>query len=409
MVRNVKERSSRTFLNNIIELLIPVYMCTVFIFSFNTDLNIYSKLIALLLIGFTGLYFLTKKTFVFDTFPRLLVSFWCFCLLTYFWAWEPDLVVEKCITLFQVVVLAYLVYNYLVKENKLNYFIGCLCFSTTFFAIYTVFYFGVEEYFAGLDDGIRMGEEIANVNTVGVYAAMAVLINLWYVFYKKRYWQLILVALCSVVALGSGSRKAIIAMVIGIAFMFVVTGDKKKRLKGLLLAILLLTILFFVFQLPIFSTINRRVELMFETFSGTHSGGSTDTRMKMIDIGISQFIKTPLGGIGIGNSVVLIKQEIGLSTYLHNNYAELLASVGIIGTIIYYLLYFIPLRHFLSSKKLKHPEVTLSIILVFVSLILHYGKVAFVDKMEYMFILFYFLVIKSVNSGNENEQNIKSN
>ena len=400
-----KALSKRSFFNILIEIMIPVYMCMVFVLSFNTDTNVYARMMAVVLIGILGLYLLLRNRMVFDSFVGLLVVFWFFCLISCLWAWDSSIAFSKCISLFQLFLLIYLIYNYLVIEEKIDYFIACLCFSTTFFSIYTVFFFGVEEYFAGLEDGIRMGAEIANVNTVGVYAAMAVLVNLWYAFYRKKYWALILAVICAIVSMGSGSRKAIIALFVGMIFLFVATGNTKKRIKGIFVLICLLIGLLIALQLPIFETARERIILLFETMSGTHSGGSADIRFKMIDIGMEQFWKTPIGGIGIANAQLITLKELNWQTYLHNNYVELLSSVGIVGTVIYYSMYIVPMSYFVSKNKLSNPKVTLALVLLLVTLVLHYGMVAYTEKMEYMFIILFFLVVRDVKKEKEHVKN----
>lgn len=407
MQKNIKTKPSFS-LNMIIDLLIPIYFCSVFIFSFNTtENNIISRLLAFALIGILAFYALMKKRMLLDKWVGLLLGFLFFCLLSCLWAWDIAVAFSKCVSLFQIILLAYLIYNYVVSENKLNYLIACLCVATTFFSIYTVFYFGIEEYFAGLEDGTRLGMEIANVNTIGRWSAVGTVINLWLVFYKRKYFCTLLMTVCGLVTIGSGSRTAIVALVCGIVFMLITDSEKKKRKQGFVLLVVLLAIMVILIQLPLFESVRDRFEIMFETFRGEHSGGSTDIRMQLMEAGMQQFLETPIGGIGIGNSAVLTDELFNWPTYLHNNYVELLSSVGIIGTILYYSCIVGPIIMMLGKKSRKNKLAVFTISLLFMEMVCHYGTVIYSDKLTYMIIVIAFISAGQIKR--EKEDNIVEN
>lgn len=407
MQKNIKTKPSFS-LNMIIDLLIPIYFCSVFIFSFNTtENNIISRLLAFALIGILAFYALMKKRMLLDKWVGLLLGFLFFCLLSCLWAWDIAVAFSKCVSLFQVILLAYLVYNYIATEKKVEYLIICLGLAAAFFSIYTVFYFGIEEYFAGLEDGTRLGMEIANVNTIGRWCAIGTVINLWLVFYRRKYFCTLLMAVCGLVTIGSGSRTAIVALVCGIVFMLITDSEKKKRKQGFVLLVVLLAIMVILIQLPLFESVRDRFEIMFETFRGEHSGGSTDVRMQMIEAGMQQFSETPIGGIGIGNSVVLTNKLFNWHTYLHNNYVELLSSVGIIGTILYYSCIVGPIIAMLGKKSRKNKLAVFTISLLLMEMVCHYGTVIYSDKLTYMIIIIAFISASQIKR--EKEDNIVDN
>ena len=61
---------------------------------------------------------------------------------------------------------------------------------------------------------------------------------------------------------------------------------------------------------------------------------------QLIKLGINAFFDSPLLGIGIGNTRLVVLQNMGFDYYLHNNYLEILASVGVLGAIPYYYMWF---------------------------------------------------------------------
>lgn len=404
MQKNIKTKPLLS-LNMIIDLLIPIYFCSVFIFSFNTtENNIISRLLAFALIGILAFYALMKKRMLLDKWVGLLLGFLFFCLLSCLWAWDIAVAFSKCVSLFQVILLAYLVYNYIATEKKVEYLIICLGLAAAFFSIYTVFYFGIEEYFAGLEEGNRLGMEIANVNTIGMWSALGTVMNLWYAFYKKKYFCTIFVAACGLVTLGSGSRTAIAGLIVGLVVFLLSGTDKKKARQGVLLLAIILVIFIILIQLPLFESVRDRFEIMFETFRGEHSGGSTDVRMQMIEAGMQQFLETPIGGIGIGNSVVLTNELFNWQTYLHNNYVELLSSVGIIGTILYYACLVGPLLLMLGKRNRSNPVIALTKSMLIMELVCHYGTVNYSEKMAYMTMITGIIVARTIMKEKKEKQ-----
>ena len=59
---------------------------------------------------------------------------------------------------------------------------------------------------------------------------------------------------------------------------------------------------------------------------------SSQTRLRLIEIGLDIWKKYPIGGTGINTFYV----SSSTGNYAHNNFVELLADIGIIGFVIYY-------------------------------------------------------------------------
>lgn len=386
----------------IIDALILLYVVSVYIFSYGEE-NVISKGIALLLMGVLAVYVLITKSVVINKLTIFMGGFTFFCFLSSFWAIDSDLAISKGITMLQLFALVFLLYNYLLRENKLNFLITALCIAGTVYAVYTIFYFGIEEYFAGLEEGERMGSEIANVNTIGMATAAAALISLWHVFYNKKYWYLVLTVICGTVALGSGSRKGLIMLIMGIFLLFVLKGNSKKKITSILQGVLILAALFLVLQLPIFETITYRMEGVINFLTGEGSvDHSTMVRSKMISYGWEQFLATPFTGIGIGNSGYVTTKVISNFTYLHNNYIELLASVGIFGTLIYYGMYLAPMPQIIKLAFKQNKYAILGLVMLIIQLVMHYAAVQYYSKPSYLYIILFSLIIDSERKKNIN-------
>lgn len=375
--------------------MILLYCVSVYVFSFDESMNIYSKLLAACLIALLVLYTVLKQRITVDVFSVLLVLFVVYSFLSVFWTINAESTISKCLTLLQIGILSLLLYNYLALEHKLNFFVAVLCVAGIVFAAYTVLYFGIDEYFDILNSGERVGAEITNVNAIGVICSLTAVMLLWYILYRKMFVAVLPLALCVLVSLATGSRKALLAIFIGVVCLFILKGNVKQKLFYLLLCIVALILLYNVLQLPAFSLLTKRIERMFETFdTGARIDNSTYLRMRMIAEGWAQFKKTPILGIGLDNAQVVNVSVVGYNLYLHNNYIELLVSLGLVGTVIYYAMYLVPLKALAVSAVKSNRDAVLACTLIAVQLVLHFAMVAYYDKMTYMYIIIFFLTLQ---------------
>jgi len=105
---------------------------------------------------------------------------------------------------------------------------------------------------------------------------------------------------------------------------------------------------------------------------GTHIDKSSQDRMNLIKNGLEKFSEHPYFGFGIDNF------RYYFNFYAHNNYVELLFDVGIIGTVIYYMMYIILIKKttYLKDKFLKYMIISLLIIVLImdIALVSYYYK-----------------------------------
>ena len=90
------------------------------------------------------------------------------------------------------------------------------------------------------------------------------------------------------------------------------------------------------------------------------------------------FYEKPILGYGINNFVSKIGQRIGVWTYAHNNYYEILADLGIVGFLIYYSYYiYLMASLFRAWYKGCGSLVKLMIVLLGAIMICEYGLVSY--------------------------------
>ncbi len=156
---------------------------------------------------------------------------------------------------------------------------------------------------------------------------------------KKKSTKVLVIAsiiICIAMALITGSRKGIIQILLYFALFVLLKKGIGKKIKALILIIAMLYIGMYVIQKYDYLGA-AYIERMMGLFDSKYDDGSVEARGFLMQTGIDIFKQRPIFGAGpdavrsylgyIGNSRV---------TYSHSNYIELLASFGVVGTIIYY-------------------------------------------------------------------------
>ena len=153
-----------------------------------------------------------------------------------------------------------------------------------------------------------------------------------------------------IIIAATGSRKALVMLVLGAFLLFSIRFKSKHFIITLIEVCLVIGIMYFLLSqlknIEMFKGIVDRMNGLVAMMNGKGSiDASALTRAKFITIGIEQFKKSPILGYGMGSSGKVLADVIGgKETYFHNNYVELLVCGGLVGTIIYYLIWLKPIK-----------------------------------------------------------------
>ena len=394
------DSSFNGLLQFVVDISIFVYVTSIYVMSYNATFNIISRALALLLIALLGLYTLVNKTFRFSALFIYFGLFVFFGICSCLWAVDQSKSLSSSFTIAQIFVLISLLYNYIAREKKTNYLLFVLSMAGTIFAIYTIAYFGLEDYIAGIEDGLRVGSEINNLNAIGMMCAGTCILNVWQVFFEKKYYYVVFAIICFFVALGSGSRTAIVGLLIAIVLLFILKGDSYKKIKSIIQLAVVLWVLYAILKLPAFENFMLRFEQMINGILGKGNVDNSSTiRLEMIRVGFETFFENPIIGIGIGNSHIITAEHFaGLETYLHNNYIELLATTGIAGTLLYYMLFIIPAVKMIKPALEQNKLAILSEVILALNLVFHIGTVDYYNKVSYMYLLLVWLCLPMILS-----------
>ena len=161
--------------------------------------------------------------------------------------------------------------------------------------------------------------------------------------------------------------------------------------KFFAVCLLSVAVVVIIWSIPTFSPVTERLSQTLNQFTGKGAvDESTVRRAWFIEIGLKQFLKTPIQGIGIGNSLFII----GRNTYLHNNYVEILACGGILGILTFYSSYLYCGPTILKSIR-NYDEITVLCVTFFVlQLVMDFMQVSYFSKDTFFYFMIFFLQTK---------------
>lgn len=371
--------------------LMSIYMSSIPLFTAHAPLNVVSQLFFVLAFGGCALYMVLRGVnFRYDTSLICFAGFILWCFIGLLWSKDRDASVSMIITLIQLFALFLIMYSYISAYENIGSFVAALLIAGFICSLVVIGYYGLGEYVKLMLNGERLGAPITNVNTIGLYSATTAIICFFYGYLRGKKYSYILMILPLLTAFGSGSRKALVMMALGVIFLIFMKYRESISIKGFFKLVAMICIIiiaiYWMSTMPIFEGAFGRIEEMIG-LDGAVQDGSTRIRMRMIKIGWEYFKSHPYTGVGIGNSFVITREYIGWETYLHSNFIEILACVGIFGFLIYYAMYaYLVIELYRVAVRTGDDYATLMLIIIVTQLILSYGFVSYYDKITYVYV-----------------------
>ena len=395
---NILNLDQKNIFKVLIDGCIAIYILSTLILGQDINTLKYCKLSALLCVFSIIIYYLFKceTKFKNDIFIRLFCAFVIFSFISCFWAYDFNRAWDKSFSLLQNFIVIFFVYDYSLKNNKTNYIINLLAVSGFIYSVYIIFSYGFLNYISIFALGQkRLGSEIANTNFIGVSCLFSAIIILWKVIIKKDYYFFIPFLFCSAIAIGTGSKKVLFGGLLSFfLFVFFKTTHKSFIKNTIILILIFSSLIPLLSNLSFFHKLVRRTEIFLQIFTKTGEADfSTNVRLEMIKIGWREFQESPLLGIGIGNSGIVLKEKFW-DTYFHNNFTEIFTSLGFIGGFLYYIFFLYPVFILLQRKYRMSDEYILCLTLVLIRLFLHIGMVDYYLKSSFLYILLSYLIVK---------------
>lgn len=294
------------------------------------------------------------------------------------WAFNQEVAISQLVTQLQLFVLFFFSYMYIKQIGRLEDYYNAMYLSGIGLIFYSLYvYGGLSGFLTIMSTGHRMGDLIGNQNTYGLVFANAALVALYYFFFNNEKRHVLLAGLLIFFAFSSGSKKVAFLLLIGLLFLILSKHGIRKLFKVIFYSTVSLLVGWVFINLPVFSTILKRLESYLSV-----SGNSSDNlRAELIRYGLELFAENPLFGYGLNNYRLFHWSGV----YSHNNYIEVLVSLGIVGFIVYYLIFVKSITTLFRKRRYLNPIHFLLIFSIISSFIFDYGMVQFYSKDIWIF------------------------
>lgn len=242
----------------------------------------------------------------------------------------------------------------------------------------------------------RIGTGFVNTNTIGIYTSISMCLGIYYAVLnneiKSLLYKFIFLGgsiVSFVMAMASSSKKTFIIMFTFWVCIFVYKqiGSKNfvRGIKYLVIFILItITMVYLIQNITIFSGIATRMKSLFSFLEVGKGGVSEVERASFISQGIQYWLQSPIWGNGLGSSVYY------MGMYAHNNFVEILMSLGILGFLFFYYPIVSTIKNYIVYKKRTRSEDELTILsfaLLITSLVCGVAAVYYFDR--YWMVLIY--------------------
>jgi O-antigen ligase len=278
-------------------------------------------------------------------------------------------------------------------------------------SIYSIFFYGFD-YLLEATNSARLDNEFSNVNSIGLLAALACVFQVHQILYKRnRIISLILCIPAIMVVAATQSRKALLFLVVGVIGVIILKSlNRRLGVKTVIVAFAAVSasvvLIYLISKISIFDGIIERMDGLIASITGSGTvDSSTETRNKMVKVGFETFLDHPLLGIGIGNSYVITLEEFSRSTYLHNNYIELLCCGGIVGMLCYYSLHAYIIYNLIKYRKNDKEAFAIGILWMFLMLVMDWGMVSYYSKIQAYYLLINFLNVEFLKAKGKKHVN----
>lgn len=289
------------------------------------------------------------------------------------WAFNQEVAISQLVTQLQLFVLFFFSYVYIKKIGRLEDYYNAMYLSGIGLIFYSLYvYGGLSGFLAIMSTGHRMGDLIGNQNTYGLVFANAALVALYYFFFNNEKRYILLAGLFIFFGLSSGSKKVVFLLILGLFFLILSKYGVRKLFKVIVYSFTSVLVGLVLIHLPLFSTILERLE----SYLSITGNISDNIRAELIRFGLELFVENPFLGYGLNNYYLFHWSGV----YSHNNYIELLVSLGFIGFIVYYLIFIKSAITLIRKKKYLKPIHFLLAFSILSSFIFDYGMVQFYSK-----------------------------
>lgn len=257
--------------------------------------------------------------------------------------------------------------------------------------------------------GLFHGICSVNINYLGLHVAIPLVIGMYDVTHnrKKIIYECPFLILSTLFLIISGGKMNFLILFLGVFLVLLkktIHKDMKKTiLRWFMLLIIGIGLLFVLSKISMFEATFSRFFDMAKSLLGISYDTSTNDRTYSIKIGIEQFLNSPVLGIGVDNVRLILEKEMGLNTYIHCNYIELLVGIGIIGVTAFYACYIIPWIQMYKCRICKDSQMVVCTFLIILILVADVASVTYTWRATYLYFALFFIQARNMKIKAKND------
>ena len=396
------EKTSDRFIDKLIVMLTTLWLVSFTVFSTETWGKYVYLGLTVVIFGLGAIGNGWKVNLAIEPFHLCTMLFLLYGFASYLWAIDGTYTIKRMSTVAQTLICMYFVYTYYREDKDSSRLLDCVMWAGYIVAIYAIYYYGLNTIRSLIAAGDRIDNEFTNVNEIGMMAAYSLIITFSRIVNKHFSGSFIFSLPALLMVIASGSRKAFIILLFGVLFVYLTrsVSQSSNQIETLFKFFLVCSMgaiaIIIIWSIPAFKPVTERLLQTLNQLTGNGKvDESTIRRVRFIEIGWQQFIKTPIQGIGIGNSLFII----GRNTYLHSNYIEILACGGILGILTFYSSYLYCLKELTHGMKNYNEITTLCVTFFILQLVMDFMQVSYFSKDTFFYFMIFFLQTKRLRNN----------
>lgn len=240
------------------------------------------------------------------------------------------------------VVLFYAVFLTIRESGKFDYIIIGIIVTSVAYAL-TIYFFGVE---VGRQNRLALSDK-NNPNSAAFILMLGVMVLVLF-SYKGKFYQVVLVlfiVFVSPLLLKTGSRKAFLALFLFAMLIIWFNYVIKLRLNKPLITFKFLIVVIGLIIGGYLLQHSFANSIMYDRINELEYDGGDQTRFEMYKEAFELFMEYPIFGVGYWN----FAKYSGRGTYSHSTYAEVIACTGLVGTVLWFGVYYMVLKKIIRA------------------------------------------------------------
>ena len=374
-------------LKNVITVLLYLYVSSLYVLAYSPKYNIIARGLFMLLLSTTVINILMSGQKLKVIGPDILITlFGIFASFSSIWVVSEIEVSNTVSTIIQLVILYYVIRINAYSENDIRTMLYAMVAGTVIMCLYTVAYYGVGTIISTILAGGRIGDEINQMNGMGMYCSILTTISLYFVLYENKYWFLAILPLSLFVQFGCNSRKGFALVFIGV---FIIVFFRAGKMKAFILLGSVVFVYVFVLLCNKYHEsnefFNRMYKLINMLFGDDEGDYSAYIRRQMIQYGIKLFREKPILGYGPAQFEYYYSLLMGMRRPPHSTFIQFLVSFGLTGFTLFYSSYLYFIANFVTMfrKRLKYALLFLALLIMMI--VNDFGANMLTNKFLYIF------------------------